>query len=814
MNHDVSVYKSKNRSILSLTLLENHIIKRKMRRMTVRNMLMTLVSCWFLSQTLFAQNKEQLNQSIRGIVTDGASDEPLYAVTVILDASQTGAATDDKGMFVLNNVSIGRHTLYVSSIGYETAIIKEVLVGSAKEVYLEIPLTEKTITLDEIVVRPKINKTGSQNEMATLGARMFSVEEASRFAGGMDDPARLVSAYAGVATPNVSNNGISVHGNAPSLLQWRLEGVEIPNPNHFADVDALGGGFLSGLSSNVLGNSDFFIGAFPAEYSNAVSGVFDMRLRNGNNQKYQHTFQFGVLGIDFASEGPISKEHHSSYIINYRYSTTSLVEKIKGKEGRGGTLGYQDLNFKLNFPTQKAGTFSLWGVGLIDEVDPIVEDPAGWKYLDDGILGGARQRSGSAGLSHKYLFGNRKTSLNTTLAVTHLDSHIDEEFYDLDKRRSPRTDMVANTTNLVFASLVNHKFGPRHTNKTGVTVTNISYDMNLDFTPVFGNPLENFTNSDGRTNLVSAYTSSKINIGRRFILTAGLTAQHFVLNRNTTIEPRVGLKWQTTPKNSFAAGYGLHSRIEKADVYFVKDENGNQPNRGLDFTKSHHVMFSYNYRISEDMNLRVEPYYQYLYDVPVTENGSYSILNRKDFYITEILASKGKGRNYGIDFTFEKYLTKGIYYMVTASLFDSKYRGGDGNWYDTRYNRKFIANGLIGKEWMLGRNILGVNLRAGIMGGQRYTPVDEAATLAHPDKEVQYDETQVYAKQFSPMFIGDFSICYKMNRKRVAHEFAIKSVNATNQKEYVEHRYNVRTRQIEPYMNATSMFNVSYRIEF
>ena len=774
-----------------------------------------IVSCMVLSNNTFAQDGRQLTQTIRGTVVDRASGETIPYASIALNNSNMGTTTNDNGVFSLSKVPIGRHSLTVSYLGYETAILKEILVTSAREVYLEISLTEKPAELAEVVVTPKTNKSESSNKMAMLGAKMFSVEEASRFAGGMDDPARLVSSYAGVATQNVSNNGISIHGNAPSLLQWRIEGVEIPNPNHFADVNALGGGFLSGLSSNVLGNSDFFIGAFPAEYNNAVSGVFDMKLRNGNNQKHQHTFQFGVLGIDFASEGPISKKHNSSYIINYRYSTTSLAEKIRGKEGMGGTLGYQDLNFKFNFPTQRAGTFSLWGTGLIDEVAPIIEDPETWKYPDDGILGGAKQKSGAAGMSHKYLFGNRKTSLNTTLAVTYLDNHIYEDFYDnLTEHQSPRTDLLAKTTNFVLTSALNHKFNARHTNKTGLTLTNIGYDMNLDFTPIFGNKLENYANSDGRTNLISAYSSSKINIGRSLILSAGLTLQYLALNSNTAIEPRVGLKWQSSSKSSFAVGYSLHSRMEKADVYFVKDENGNQPNRNLNFTKSHHAMLSYNYRITEDMNVKIEPYYQYLFDVPVTENGSYSILNRRNFHMTEILVSEGKGQNYGVDLTFEKYLSKGIYYMITASFFESKFRGGDKKWYDTRYSRKFILNGLIGKEWMFGRNIFGLNLRTSILGGQRYTPVDESATLAHPDKEVQYDPKKVYSEQFSPMVIGDFSVSYKMNRKRMAHEFAVKSINATGQKEYIEHRYNTKTQEIEPYMTATSMFNISYRIEF
>ncbi|PRD45001.1 TonB-dependent receptor [Sphingobacterium haloxyli] len=754
-------------------------------------------------------------QTIRGVVIDQASGIPLPAVSVVLsELPHKGTTTDVKGKFIIDNVPVGRHDLHTSFMGYETIITKEVLVSSAKEVYLEIALKEKLTSLEGIVVTPKINKAEPLNKMATLGAQMFSTEEAGRFAGGMDDPARLVSNLAGVTTPSVSNNGISIRGNAPSLLQWRLEDIEIPNPNHFADIDVLGGGFLSALSSNVLSNSDFFIGAFPAGYSNAVSGVFDMKLRNGNSRKYQHAFQLGILGIDFASEGPISKSNNSSYIINYRYSTTGLLEKMQCKKDIGGTLGYQDLNFKFNFPTQNAGTFSVWGVGLIDEAAPILDNITERKYLDEGILSSAQQKSGALGLSHKYFFGNRKTSLKTTVATTHLDNHISEEFYDLDEQKSPKTDLIANTTNIVFTSALNHKFNAKHSNESGLTLTNIRYGMNLDFTPFFGQPLANFAHSKESTNLISAYSTSQIHIDKEFTLTAGLNVQHLALNGNTSVEPRVGLKWQASSRNSFAVAYGLHSRMEKPDVYFVKDMHDDFPNKVLDFTKSHHWILAYDYRISEDMILKIEPYFQSLYDIPITESGAYSILNRNEFYMTEILVSKGKAQNYGVDVTFSKYFTKGMYYMLTASLFDSKYKAGNNIWYNTRYNRNFVVNGLAGKEWMLGRDMFGVNLKASVVGGQRYTPIDEAPTLTHPDKEVQYDESQMYSKQFSPMFIGDFSVSYKMNRTRVAHEFAVKSVNATRQREYVTHKYNIITGKIEPFYAANSLFNLSYRIDF
>lgn len=771
----------------------------------------TLILVLF-SQLLWAQNPEQLTQTVRGTVTNKTSGEALAFITVAVTGTSTGAVTDEQGRFTLENVPLGRHTIHISGIGYETVMIREVLVSSAKEVELEVELTEKYTALDEVVVKPRVNKDRSLNDMSLLGSQMFSVEEAARFAGGMDDPARLVSNYAGVTTTGTSNNGISIRGNAPALLQWRLEDVEIPNPNHFADIDVLGGGFLSALSGNVLGNSDFFIGAFPAEYHNAVSGVFDMKLRNGSHRKYQHTFQLGILGIDFASEGPLSRAKRSSYLINYRYSTTGLLEKLQRNKEMGGTLGYQDLNFKLHLPTRNAGTFSLWGMGLIDEVAPIPEESPERKYLDEGILSSARQKSGALGVSHRYFFANHKTSLKTTLATTHSGNHIEEEFYDLNRAKSPKTDLAAGTTRFVLTSALNHRFNPRHTHKTGVTLTHIRYSMALDFTPFFGRPLENFSHSEGNTNLLAAWSQSLIRLGENLTLTAGLNLQHLTLTGKTALEPRAGLQWQATPKSSFALGYGLHSRMEKPDVYFVKDSSGNLPNKDLDFTRSHHLMLAYTYKISEEMSLKIEPYFQSLYRVPVA--GTYSILNRKEFYMTRALVSQGKGRNYGVDLTFSKYLTQGMYYMLTASRFRSEYRAADRNWYSTRYNREYTVNALIGKEWMLGQNLLGVNLKAGAMGGQRYTPADESATLEHPDKEVQYDETQMFSRQFSPMFVGDFSVSYTINRRKTAHTFSIKSANATRQKEYIKHKYNLLTETIEPFYSTNSLFNVSYRIDF
>ena len=740
-------------------------------------------------------------------------------VTIMLsDMPGTGTTTDEKGQFVLSGIPIGRHNVQATYLGYEPGIFREVLVTSAKEVYLDISLKENVQELSEVVIRPQINKEQPLNKMAVTGARMLSVEEASRYAGGLDDPARLVSSFAGVAA-NLSSNGISIHGNAPHLLQWRMEDVEIPNPNHFADISILGGGILSSLSSQVLGNSDFFTGAFPAEYGNAVSGVFDMKLRNGNNRKMENTIQAGVLGLDIASEGPLSKKHQASYIFNYRYSTTGLLNRIYPGLDMGGTLDYQDLNFKFNFPTRKAGTFSVWGTSLIDKYEgDFEENPQEWEHTRDNFKSTAKQYMAAGGISHRYFFPN-DAMLKTTLAATYSEMNATEDSYAADHTFTPFTYQKNKNTNLTLTSSYNRKFSARHTNQTGFTYTRMFYDMRMNLAPFETAPLNTLSKGKGQTDLISVYTSSAFGITNQLSINAGLNSQILTLNNSWTLEPRLGMKWTPTARTSLALAYGLHSRMEKMDVYFVNSKSSGKEsvNKDLDFTKAHHLMLTLGYKLSDNLLLKVEPYVQFLYDVPVIADSSYSVLNRREFYVEEALVNKGKGRNIGVDITLEKYLSRGLYYLITASVFDSKYKGGDGVWHNTRFNRRYILNTLIGKEWMLGKNkqnILSANTKFTLQGGERYSPLDTEASLSHPDKEAQYDETRAYSQQYPVMFIANFTVSYKINKKKVAHEFAIKALNVTGTKEYYGYHYNLKSGVMERNGQSIPISNISYKLEF
>jgi hypothetical protein len=758
----------------------------------------------------------QLVQNIRGTVRDKSSGAPIESAAVTTlsgDGPAAGATTDSLGRFVIRRMPVGRYDLQVRFLGYEPVVVKEILLSAAREAYLDVEMTENVTLLNEITVRPKINKAQPLNALALGSARMFSVEETSRYAGGFDDPARLASAFAGVAG-SVGNNAIVIRGNAPHFLQWRLEDVEIPNPNHFAEVTALGGGGMTAFSSQLMGHSDFFTGAFPAEYGNALSGVFDMKLRNGNDRKREHTFQLGALGIDFASEGPFRQAGRSSYVFNYRYSTMALLSSLL--PANAGGVRYQDLSFKLHFPTVRAGVFSLWGVGLIDRSGQKAKtDSLQWRCESDRQEQDVRQSMGAAGVRHTMSFKNGAW-LNTSLAATVSRLDYDVERLTDDALRLVPHSVVGHTNRrFIFSSVLTRKFSAAHTHKTGFSLTGLHCDLrhsNASGRRVLATVAE----AAGFSALWAAHSSSSFNLSDVWRLNLGLHAQLFGLNRRYAVEPRLGVRRRIGPRHSVALSYGLHSRLEMLHYYFIRSDAGTPVHKNLDFTRAHHLVATFERTFSADHHLRLEPYVQYLFRLPVAAGRSFALLNlQRDRFITDRLENTGKGLNYGIEATFEKYISQGYYYLLTASLFDSRYRAGDGLWRNTRYNRAYVFNLLGGKEWIYGRDrqhLFQANVRLSYQGGERYTPVDR--TASQQAEEVVYHETRAFSEQYPPAFVCHFTVAWKINRKDRAHEFALKVINATLTKEYSGHIYNFKTARPEPDGEVLMIPNVSYKVEF
>lgn len=769
----------------------------------------------FLSLAVFGQD---LTQTIKGKINDDASQEPLPFATIVVIGTDPiiGTTSDIDGNFSIENVPVGRYDLKISFLGYEPIIKPEVVVTSAKAVILNIGLIENAYSLNEIVIKPRVIKEKPLNKMATVSARMLRVEEANRYAGGFDDPARLASSFSGVAVNNVGSNALIIRGNAPKFLQWKIEGVEIPNPNHFANLGAFGGGGLTALSSNLLANSDFFTGAFPAEYNNALSGVFDIKMRNGNSSEFEHSVEVGAIGIDFASEGPLSKKNNASYLINYRYSTLGLISSLLPENAEG--INYQDVSFKLKLPTVKAGLFSIWGIGLIDNSKSIPEIKiADQNYFQDIEEQDVKQFMGAFGLNHRFIFEN-SAYLNSTVAVSVNGIDLNTERLDSSSSLQPENEIKNTNFNITFKSFLNKKFSPKHTNKTGITVRGMSYELDLkEANGTTTNNLNTIVSENGFSALVSAYSGSSFSL-KDWQINVGLNTQLFTLNNNFTIEPRLGLGYQLNEKNNLSFGYGLHSRIEPLNIYFANTINttSTQANKDLDFSKAHHFVLAYDWNITEKLHLKIEPYFQYLFDIPVVANSTTSLLNlQNDWFINDAYVNKGKGQNYGIDLTLEQYIIKGLYYLVSGSVFESKYKTNTNIWYNTRFNKKYLFNALLGKEFKVGKkkqNVLSLNLKLSLQGGNRHSRIDNSASVIEQD--VVYNETTPFTEQVQTSFITHFTANYEWYKKETSHKLSLKILNATNSEEFEGHRYNIKTNQIDEFREALIIPNISYKISF
>ncbi|MBO5885329.1 MAG: TonB-dependent receptor [Bacteroidaceae bacterium] len=802
-----------------------NINKSFLRRLV---MLVAVVAGVLLPQSVVAQ-------TIKGSVTDAITGEALIGAAVkVAELKDAGGITNIDGEFSITITQPGRYTIETSYMGYEPSVLKEVLVAGAKDVVLDITLRESSTDMNEVVIKPRVNKESTVNPTALVGGMMLSMEEASRYAGGYNDPARLVTAFAGVAGQG-DGNGISVHGNAPQFMQYRLEGVEIFSPNHFADLYSAGFGMVSALNSNVITNSDFFVSTFNSSYNNALSGVFDVRMRAGNNSKFENGVQVGSVGIEWTSEGPISKKNNSSFIFNYRYGFSTIARKLKLIDTYGSQYDFQDLSFKLNFPTKKAGTFSAFALGFIDKSWDVELDIKDIHSIYDASDQEGSLYNALLGASHKIHFDNKWT-WRTTAAYNMQHNKVDMEYWGLnfdanhkpigfEGKDYPFSYLKQNEDRAVFNTELSKQVTPRWLLQLGGEYSHRFFDLNFRtaenvYEPV--SPTPYYATKDN-TGLASIFWSNLWKPTDNLSFNIGLSGSYFLLSKDFSIEPRASMKWEPGKRHSISLGYGLHSMIEKLDAYFFRNADGTMANKDLGLSKAHHLLTTYMYKFTDNLNLRFNAYYQYGFDTPVGINGStFCTVNRLFNYIEEPLVNEGNTRNYGADITLEHYMSRGFYGQVNGSLFKSEYRGLDKKWRNQLYDRGYMVKVLGGKEWMIGKrkqDVFNVSVKYTLQGGLRHTPIDVDAMKANVaagiiNDQPIYKEDEAMTLQFDPTSILDLTVSYKINRKNVGHTIAFEGVNILQHETPYAVHYDLGTGQLRVDKSGISLPNIYYRIDF
>ncbi|WP_235296668.1 TonB-dependent receptor [Portibacter marinus] len=751
----------------------------------------------------------QITQTVRGTVVDQESQFPLIGVNVAIpqeDGTILGTTSDLDGQFMIENVPLGRMTISFTYLGYKEVRLTDIIVNSAKEVILNIKMEEQVLELDEVVVFAK--RSGDvTNEMATVSAREFSVQETDRYAGSRGEPARMASNFAGVQGADDSRNDIIIRGNSPQGVLWRLDGFNIPNPNHFS-IPGTGGGPVTILNNKFLANSDFFTGAFPAEYGNGIAGVFDLRMRNGNNKKHEFSAQLGFLGTELMAEGPLNSGG-ASYLATYRYSTLSLFQFLNINVGTDAVPQYQDGAFRLNFPMKKGGNLAIFGIGGLSNIDIILSEDT--EVDTSTLIFGSNDRDqyfgsrmGIVGATYTQPI-NINTFIKAGIAASHSNVDANHDYFErsiINNRYN--VDTLVNVLDYTFTEnkysayiFTNWKANKRLSLKVGIntdffdlryqdSVRRIIPDISGGET-IFRDWRTRW-NANVMTALIQPYIQAKFRLNEDLTLTSGITSTYYSLNNNSfsPLEPRVGLSYQIDNKQKIGLGLGVHSQIQSNYLYFYgnrSDENG-QPveyNRDMGLTKSNHAVFSYDRNLAKNMRLKFETYYQYLYNIPVEiEQSSFSLVNAGSgfsrFFPAE-LSNSGDGRNYGIELTIEKFFASGYYFLITSSLFNSEYRGSNGRWTNTSFNGNHASNALFAKEFQFSnKSSLNIGGKVTYAGGRRYGEVNEIESAR--ELEIIYrDNVNFNEFQFRPYFRADAKINYRYNTRNLTHELAIDFVN-------------------------------------
>ena len=776
-----------------------------MNKKIICKLLAILAVCaWSVAQA-------QPTQTMRGKVVDKESKYPLIGVNIRLQNSDklVAAVTDERGNYRLAGVPVGRQAIKVSYIGYKEILLDNIIFNSGKETILNVEMEESGIELQGVQISATRNGE-AVNEMASVSAREFSVEQTDRYAGSRGEPARMASNFAGVQGADDSRNDIVIRGNTPQGLLYRLEGVNIPNPNHFA-IPGTSGGPVTILNNKFLGNSDFFTGAFPAEFGNGIAGVFDLKMRNGNNEKHEFGGQFGLFGTDLIAEGPINKKTKSSYLAMYRYSNFTLFKNLGLNLGTTAVPKYQDGAFRLNFPLKNEAYLSFFGIGgeshtaiLISKQLAAERNIFGSNDRDQyfasnmGVLGASYTKA----IDKNTYFKTVVSASKTVVAANHdkiffkndaLGNEIigSDGRFVLDSLR-PILDYTFDEKKYSATAFVNKKISAKTTLKYGtfLDINQLQYNDSariVDGVNLQISPWRTRWNAQKTAFLAQPYIQLKHKLTENLTLNAGVTALYYSLNSNSfsPFEPRVALTYQLADGSKFDVGVGRHSQIQSNYAYFYEYAKGKN-NQQMGLTKSNHIVAGYNRMLTPKLRMKTEIYYQSLSKIPVkVYPSSFSMVNAGSgfsrIFPDTNLVNTGTGRNYGAEFTLERFFSNGYFYMLSVSVFDAKYKGSDGVLRNTDYNGRYALNLLATKEFTINKKSrFSVGGKVTSVGGRWYGAVDTVASARA--LEVIFVDNNRNTQQFKPYFRTDIRLNYIINAKKrgITHEIAIDLVNVLN----------------------------------
>jgi hypothetical protein len=740
----------------------------------------------------------------------------LIGAVIDLPDLQTpkGTITDAEGRFVVSGLAPGRYRVRVRYVGYDEESLPDVLVTTGKDADLRILLEENRQSLQTVTISGS-NKIKPVNRLAKVSAIALNPETASRYSGGRCNIARMASNYAGVGATDDYQNELVVRGNSPTGVLWRLEGIPIPSPGHLSTYGNSGGSF-NAVNPNLLGQSDFLTGAFPAEYGNTIAGVMDMNFRSGNKEKLEGMVQIGAWsGGEALLEGPVFKQQNGSFIVGYRYSFVDMLHSLGVRAGGRYVPQYQDLNWKFDIGKGRhrlewfglTGNSHIYVSGL--DVDPnnLFHSPTQDSELGGGLL--------VTGLRHQWII-DTVSYLRTIVA--YCGNHLLDQGWNLTPTggKTQWLDQTNRENSIRVSSLWQRRQSKRLTLRAGLQLqdSGIRTKMLIRTDSTDYVPVRQF---DGQFLLVEGFVQVQYKVKKQFSINAGLHSQHLVLNGKTTLEPRFAFKQKLPADQDLTLAYGYHSQTPTAATLFYRTPGSTLDNRRLDFLHSQQLVLAWTKKWTSGWHARAETYYQSLSNIPVhRQPDGYSVVNLGSSFDSGSLAdlvNTGTGRNYGLEITLNKVYRNGFYALVTASFFQSQYKGSDGIWRNTAFNSKYILNGLIGKEFPLNARLtLTTDAKIAATGGRWYTPIDLVQSIAAGDE--LHDETMSFTRQYPGFFRLDAKVGLRWELRKLTHRIYLDFTNLTNRRNVFAYSYFRGTDRISTQYQLGFTPDFVYRVEF
>jgi hypothetical protein len=754
-------------------------------------------------------------QTLRGTVRDAATGELLVGVNLRLTGAADSLAftttSDTSGQYVFQNLRPGYYRLEVNYGGYRPMIIREINVAGGKETLLELSYNQD-VELPLLTIVNAFNRRPIQ----PLSEIPLTREQTLRFPATFFDPARLAMAYPGVVNNDDQANGLSVRGNSPAFVRWRLEGADVVNPNHltnagtFSDRPTAAAGGVLMFSAQLLDNSSLLTGSFPAGYGDALSGVMDMNLRRGNSRQHEFTAQAGLIGLDFAAEGPLGKKREgegreserASYLVNYRYSTVGLLGQM-GISFGDEEIDFQDLSFKLNFQGKKGGGWSLFGLGgLSNNVFEHKTDSASVEAFKDFFDIDYQSKTGIIGLSNWSPLG-KKGWLKITLAASGQSNErtsVSEQYENYDSRDDIEESKISGSITL------SQRLAPQWRLMAGAMLTRQFFrGESVIYTVPQERPEHEFLTTQPWANISWNSRDEKTT------LQAGLHSMIFPYKDRVTVEPRLTVTQQLAPNHSLALSGGRYSAI--APLWLLEED--------LDLLRAWHVGLRHTWNATPDWVFKGEIFWQRHDEVGVDNVPStFSLLNENEYRIYSQMAFvyNGLGQNRGLELSAEHYFSGGWFAHFNTTFLKSEARGSDEIWRASRWNTRYIANLTAGKEWQ--RDIrpgqvrsFGINGRFTWTDGARSLPVD--ATASAQAGYTVFDERAGFAANPRDYLRLDLRVYWKRSLgNRRNSTFAMDFQNATMQENIAYQYWDPYKEKVETKYQLGLIPNLSWRLEF